>query len=109
MLKEFPGKRVHAFVVWEPVLPTDWGAPSTAALNRISDGRVTQYWDKDRLVSKSMGEHDKKSIVWDRIAVYAPGATWHQEPSLFTGGPVVKVLEPAREAITKALSLKSSL
>jgi hypothetical protein len=72
VLKEFPGKPVHAFVVWEPVLPTDWGAPSTAALNRISDGRVAQYWDKHRLVSKSMGERDKKSIVWDTSPYMRP-------------------------------------
>ena len=109
VLKEFPGKTVHAFVVWEPVLPTDWSAPSTAALNRISDGRVAQYWDKDRLVSKSMGERDRKSIVWDHIAVYGPGATWHQKTALFADGPVIKVLEPAREAIIKALSVKSPL
>ena len=107
VLKEFPGKPVHAFVVWEPVLPTDWGAPSTAALNRISDRRVAQYWDKDRLISKSMGERDRKSIVWDHIAVYVPGATWHQKTALFADGPVIKVLEPAREAIIKALSVKS--
>jgi hypothetical protein len=107
VLKEFPGGPVRAFVVWEPVLPTDWGAPSTAALHRISDGRAAQYWDKDRLVSKSMGEHDKHSIVWDHIAVYAPGATWNQQPALFADGPVVKVLGPARDAVTKALGVTS--
>jgi hypothetical protein len=109
VLKEFPGKPVRAFVVWEPVLLTDWGAPSTAALKRISDGRTAQYWDKDRLVSKSMGEHDRKSIVWDHIAVYAPGATWDQKPALYADGPVVQVVAPAREAITKALSVKAAL
>ena len=106
MLKEFPGKPVRAFVVWEPVLATDWGAPSTASLNRISDGRVAQYWDKDRLVSKLLGEHDRKSIVWDHVAVYAPGGTWNPTAALFADGPVVKVLDPAREAITKALNPK---
>jgi hypothetical protein len=104
VLKEFPSKRLHAFVVWEPVLPTDWGAPSTAALSRISDGRVAQYWDKDRLISKSMGERDKRSIIWDHIAVYAPGATWHQKSVLFADGPVIKVLQQTREAIAKALA-----
>jgi hypothetical protein len=104
VLNKFPGKPVRAFVVWEPVLATDWGAPSTTALKRISDGRAAQYWDKDRLVSRSMGEHDRKSIVWDHIVVYAPGATWNQKSALFSDGPVVKVLGPAREAITRALT-----
>jgi hypothetical protein len=39
--------------------------------------------------------------------VYGPGATWHQNTALFADGPVIKVFEPAREAITKALSVKS--
>ena len=108
VLKAFSGKPVRAFVVWEPVLPTDWGAPSTAALRRISDGRAAQYWDKGRLVSKSIGEQGNDSIVWDHIAVYAPGATWNQQPVLFADGPVVKVLGPAREAIAKALSGEAS-
>ena len=102
-MKQYSSKRVRTFVVWEPVLVTDWGAPSTAALNRIPDARAAQYWDKDRLISKSMGEHDRRSIVWDHIAVYAPGALWNQT-ALFAGGPVVKVLQPARDAITKALA-----
>jgi hypothetical protein len=109
VLKNFSGKKVRAFVVWEPVLPTDWGAPSTAALKRISDGRAAQYWDKDRLVSKSLGERDSESIVWDHIVVYAPGATWNQAPALFAGGPIVKMIAPANEAITKALAVRSGL
>jgi len=106
VLNEFPGKPVRVFVVWEPVLPTDWGPPSTAALKRIPDVRAAQFWDKDRLISKSMGEHDDKSIVWDHIAVYAPGAAWNQKSPLFADGPVVRVLAPTRAAITQALSVK---
>jgi hypothetical protein len=34
---------------------------------------------------------------------------WNQKTALFADGPVVKVLEPARDAITKALSAKSPL
>lgn len=104
VLKELPGKSVRVLVVWEPVLATDWGAPSTASLHRLSDFRAAQYWDKDRLISKSLGEHDRKTIVWDHIAVYPPGSTWKAKTPLFADGPIVNVLAPAREAITKALS-----
>jgi hypothetical protein len=107
VLKAFSGKPVRAFVVWEPVLPTDWGAPSTAALRRISDGRAAQYWDKGRLVSKSMGEQGNDSIVWDHIAVYAPGTSWNQKRALFADGPVAKVIAPTRNAISKALFASS--
>ena len=104
MLKQFPGKPVRVFVVWEPVLPTDWGSPSTASLNRILDARASQYWDQDRLVSKSLGEHDSDSIVWDHVAVYGPGVSWSPASASFAKGPVVSVLDPLREAIAKALS-----
>ena len=105
MLTDLTGKPVRAFVVWEPVLPTDWGPPSTTALQRISDSRAIQFWDKSRLVSHRMGERDRRSIVWDHIAVYAQGATWDKSPpeAAYSGGPVVKVMEPTRSAITKAL------
>jgi len=107
MLEQFPGRKIRVFVVWEPVLPSDWGAPSTIALNRISDSRATQFWDRRRLVSHSLGEHDRKSIVWDHIAVYGWGELWKEKPPdpLFADGPVVRVRKPALAAIGQALSL----
>lgn len=71
---------MRVFVIWEPVLPTDWSAPSPSALNRVSDTRASQFWDKGRLVSHSLGEHDHHSVVWDYIAVYPPGAVWEDGP-----------------------------
>jgi hypothetical protein len=90
------------------VLPTDWSSPSTAALRRVSDARATQFWDKTRLVSHSMGEHDRHSVVWDYIAVYSPGAVWGNSlpEALYHGGPVVRVTEFARAALDKALAPK---
>ena len=79
-MEEFAGKRVRAFVIWEPVLPTDWSSPSTAALRRISDTRAAQFWDKGRLISHSMGEHDRGSVVWDYVAVYPAGPVWEDRP-----------------------------
>jgi len=107
VLREFHGKPIRAFIVWEPVLPTDWGAPSTRALRRISDLRATQFWDQERLVSHSMGEHDRKSIVWDRVLVYGPDATWNQNPpeAVFSDGPVVNVLDRARAEVAARFNL----
>ena len=98
--------RTRVFVVWEPVLPTDWGAPSTAGLARVADGRAQQYWDKGRLLSKAMGERDNSSIVWDYVAVYAPGAFWNDTPPkpFYGDGPVVRVVS----ALTHALQSSSA-
>lgn len=79
-MQEFAGEPVRAFIVWEPVLPTDWSSPSTSALKRISDLRASQYWDKGRLISHLMGEHGRRTIVWDHIAVYPAGVTWIDDP-----------------------------
>ena len=96
---------MRVFVIWEPVLPSDLFAPSTASLNRIPDARVTQYWDKPRVVSRSMGETDHDSIVWDIVLVYSPGKLWEQappEPS-YSGGPVVDAIDETRNAIKREL------
>ena len=104
-MREFEGKPVRAFVIWEPVLPTDWSSPSTAALGRISDTRAAQFWDKGRLISRAMGERDRRSVVWDYIAVYPAGAIWEDglPEALYHGGPVVRATEPARAAMHAAL------
>ena len=105
-MDEFRGKPVRVFVIWEPVLATDWSSPSTATLGRVSDTRAIQFWDKGRVISHSMGEHDRRSVVWDYIAVYPRGAVWEDGPpeALYHGGPVVEVTEPARAALEKALT-----
>ncbi|MFZ0595166.1 MAG: hypothetical protein WAM39_32185 [Bryobacteraceae bacterium] len=92
--------------MWEPVLLTDWTSPSSATLRRISDSRTEQFWDKGRLISRSIGnQENRRGIVWDYIAVYPPGALWGKQPPepAYQGGPVLWVNRPAREAVAKAL------
>ena len=93
-------------MIWEPVLATDWTHPSSMTMQRIADPRVSQFWDKGRLISHSMGEHDRRSIVWDYIAVYPRGALWTGRPPepLYHGRPVIKVDEAAEAALVKALA-----
>jgi hypothetical protein len=92
---------LRVVVVWEPVLPSDLSAPSTITLRRIHDSRVKQYWDRNRVLSHAMGEHDRPSVVWDYIAVYKPGQIWTDAPpqAEFTGKPVVRFIDGARTAL----------
>ena len=96
---------MRTFVIWEPVLFTDWSSPSTATLARISVAGALQFWDKGRLISHSLGEHDRTSIVWDYIAVYPAGAVWDQSPpkALYSGGPAIRVIDETRMALAQAL------
>jgi hypothetical protein len=84
------------------------GAPSTAALKRINDARATQFWDKERLVSHALGEHDRNSIVWDSVSVYSAGASWQQSPTPapYSNGPVDTVVDSTKAAITQALQAR---
>ena len=52
-----------------------------------------------------MGETDHDSIVWDIVAVYAPGKRWEQTlpDPVYTGGPVVEVIEETKTALQREL------
>ena len=100
MLREQRDPRIRVFVVWEPVLPTDFSAPSTFTLRRVSDSRASQYWDKEHLVSRLLGERDSSSVVWDYVAVYPPGKLWDNAPpeAVYSHAPVIRGVEGTRDA-----------
>jgi hypothetical protein len=109
LLREQHHPRLRVFVIWEPVLPTDFGAPSTATLQRISDLRASQYWDKGHLVSHLLGERDRRSVVWDYVAVYPPGKLWDKappQPEAF-GVPVVLAIDDTRDEIQRLLQVRT--
>jgi hypothetical protein len=101
---------VRVFVIWEPVLPTDFVAPSTSALGRIPDARAAQYWDGKRALSHLLGEHNRSSVIWDYIAVYAPGELWQDAPPkpTYSDGPVRDVISGAKESIKGLLASGTS-
>lgn len=106
MLREIDSQDVRVFVIWEPVLPTDFVAPSTAALGRIPDARAVQYWDGKRALSHLLGEHNRSSVVWDYIAVYTPGKLWQDAPPkpIYSDNPVRDVISGAKESINRLLA-----
>jgi len=105
LLDEQRDQNIRVFVIWEPILLTDFGAPSTATLKRVSDLRASQYWDKGHLISRLLGEQDRSSVVWDYVAVYEPGRLWDQAPPepAYSNFPVVHAIDDTREAIKKLL------
>ncbi len=82
-----PSDKVRVYVIWQPMLPTDWVRPTTGALARLSDPRAAQFWDRDHALAKQMGRDArppqpepecclKKDILWDLAAIYPKGVTW---------------------------------
>ena len=93
-------------MIWEPVLATDLAPPSAAALARIPDVRAAQYWDRKRALSHLLGEHNRSTVVWDHIAVYAPGTLWQDAPPkpVYSDSPVRDVISGAKESIERLLA-----
>jgi hypothetical protein len=105
LLREINSQDMRVFVIWEPVLPTDFVAPSTAALGRIPDARAAQYWDRKRALSHLLGERNRSTVVWDYIAVYAPGTLWQDAPPkpIYSDNPVRDVISAAKKSIQRLL------
>jgi len=110
LLREINSQNVRFFVIWEPVLPTDLVAPSTAALARIPDVRAAQYWDRKRELSHLLGEHNRPTVVWDYIAVYGPGTLWQDAPPkpVYSDSPVRDVISGAKESIQRLLASRTN-
>jgi hypothetical protein len=106
LLREINRPDVRVFVIWEPVLATDFAAPSTAALGRIPDARAAQYWDRKRSLSHLLGEHNRATVVWDHIAVYGRGTQWRDTLPMpvYSDNPVRDVIPGAKESINRLLA-----
>jgi hypothetical protein len=103
------------FVVWEPILSTDWSPPSTFALNLIPDRRVQQYWDPDHIIAKNLAADrdrfqpkedccDRSGILWDLVAVYPPNPVWIDRvpAAILFNGPIVDVKEDLEKPFAAA-------
>jgi hypothetical protein len=119
LLAGFPDAPLHVQVVWEPVIYSDIGPPLTRVLRLLDDRRVAQYWDPERVLSADVvravnvdparyGFEEALPpdfIAWDVVAVFPKSAHWEgglPVPAYY-GGPVVRVVGAARDAIAGEL------
>ena len=61
LLREINSQNVRVFVIWEPVLATDFVAPSTAALARIADARA-----------RSIGTENERCLTCSESTIAQP-------------------------------------
>jgi hypothetical protein len=111
-LRQNAGANIRVFVVWEPVISTDWGPPSPTLPGQVNDARVRHYWDPDHMVSARLGGVGRlesmarerqigfrmKDVLWDAALVYSPGAVLSSAADLLVA-PVVKFEAPLAAAI----------
>jgi hypothetical protein len=107
MLKQNHSGDLRVFVVWEPMLLTDWFRPNRLVQRRISDSRAAQFWDKNHLVAKEVRAHlsewrgdccSQNGILWDVVGVYPKKAKWDSAP-VFLNGPVVRATPEAAKQL----------
>jgi hypothetical protein len=115
LLAQHPEWKVQVLAVWEPILPTDWRAPSGSALGRLSDHRVRQFWDPHHEVSKDLREmtspkssgpepNSGEGFYWDEAILYASHAKWESPARpLFWQGPVFRVIDGIQSAIESTI------
>jgi hypothetical protein len=108
---------MKVFVVWEPILVTDWMRPGARVVSRLMDSRVAQFWDPQHRVAKRLAQDardpqpepeccTRKGILWDLAAVYPPGALWTDSipPAVLFDGPVVDREAQIEAAVRKLQS-----
>ena len=102
-------------VIWEPILATDWKAPSRSTLARIPDRRARQFWDPKHLVAMELlriasqrsrqPEPDccvRKGFHWDEVALYAVHAHWSDAPTpVYWNGPVYRIASALEKVLNE--------
>jgi hypothetical protein len=91
--------------------PTDYSSPGKGVLSRLSDIRVTLYWDKEHLFAQQLGHKQTDSgqpqpncctcngIHWDKVIVYRTNEHWNGDlpRADFWNGPVVHAMDFSEE------------
>ncbi len=77
---------VRVFVVWEPILITDWRRPGPSQTAYLPDPRATHFWDPAHRLSALYGGRANlpalaaneevgfpmRAAIWDAALVYPP-------------------------------------
>jgi hypothetical protein len=105
LLEQHPSADVRVFTVWEPVRFADWQRPTTAALARLSDRRVAQFWDHDHILANRIERDavaskgrpnccEAHDILFDLVALYPAAGKWadHLPPPTVFDGPIANVV-----------------
>jgi hypothetical protein len=103
------------FVIWEPMLITDWRRPGASQTAFPSDPRAVHYWDIDHRLSALYGGREHldalasvekvgfamRRVIWDAALVYPPGVMWGARADLLVA-PVVKYRDDLARTVRAA-------
>jgi hypothetical protein len=89
----------YKFPAASKIRPAYWIVP-------VPTGERMQHRFGPRALSHLLGEHNRSTVVWDYIAVYAPGMLWQDAPPkpIYSDNPVRDVIGGAKESIQRLLA-----
>ncbi len=91
VLNPNPSAPLKLYVVWFNMLPGD--SRERLDTKILSDPRVTNYWDEQKLVGRWFSDHvtNRQGITWDAFFLYGPRAHWQgqPEPLVSNGGSII--------------------
>lgn len=80
---ELDNERLHAFVVWGPMLGEEERADTPDATRFLDDPRSTHFWTPAHGLADALaplaGLPDGER-AWDTFLLFAPGQSWGDEP-----------------------------
>ncbi len=114
MLRTHGRANVRVFVVWEPMLITDWRRPGPTQTACLPDPRATHFWDSTHRLSALYGgranlpalaareevSFPMRGAIWDAALVYPPGAKWGSPAALLVA-PVAGHRDELEAALTR--------
>ena len=112
ILKQTQCESVRVFVVWEPMLLTDWYRPTGPTLRRVSDSHAVQFWDERHLIAAQVKQQlrqfhgsypsccESRGHLWDMAAMYPPGVNWGDAAPSFDDGPVYRIAPRLQQQIS---------
>lgn len=80
-MDDLKGQDVKVYSVWQPILPSDAKLTVGRATKRLSDPRVSHYWDGENVFAQTfapvLGVEDQ---AWDVYLLYDGAAEWGDAP-----------------------------
>lgn len=80
---EVDDPRLHALVVWGPMLGGEERSDALTATPFLDDARSTHLWTSEHDVAEAFrgpAGLPPEELAWDTFLLYAPGTTWSDEP-----------------------------
>jgi hypothetical protein len=90
ILQKYPSADLKVYVIWVPMLAFDARMSIDASV--ISDSRVEQFWDGDKVAGAWFAEELEgyPGVAWDVYYLYGPDAKWDSTPEpLISSGETV--------------------